>query len=276
MGRALKIQKNNVGAGTTVSGSNPVVTTYNQTILSDAGYPNFGSLTDPVYNSPTQTLDASQFLGVVGGAPTISSPSATYPEISPNVNIALPSGSGQGATTGRIIRQKGSHKFLVSSSTLVQDEDMVVGASYMITTLDVTNWQQMGAPATATVGDIFTCTAVCANPQNGVGVLVGQCILSNTGTPAAGYMSIEFSTGDSSAVYASYITNKWIRDWNGMTYQNYSNSNLGTNNQANENFYPVNFFTDEGTVTWSGAEVVNGAQAQNGSLQLAQVVNITS
>lgn len=275
MGRALKIQKNSVGAGTTVSGSNPVVTTYNQTILADAGYPNFGSLTDPYYGS-ANTLSATDFLGVVGGAPVISSPTTTFPEIQPNVNIALPSGSGQGATTGRIIRQKGSHKFLVSSDTLVQDEDMVVGASYMITTLDTTNWQQMGAPATATVGDIFTCTAVCASPQNGVGVLVGQCVLSNTGTPAAGYMSIEFSTGDSSAVYASYITNKWIRDWNGMTYQNYSPSNAGTNNQSNENFYPVNFFTDEGTMTWSGAEIINNANGQNGSLQLAQVVKITS
>ena len=36
MGRALKIQKNNVGSGSTVTGSNPEVTTYNQTILTDA------------------------------------------------------------------------------------------------------------------------------------------------------------------------------------------------------------------------------------------------
>jgi hypothetical protein len=89
-------------------------------------------------------------------------------------------------------------------------------------------------------------------------------------------MSIAYSVGDSSAVYASYITNKWIRDWNGMTYGNYANSNLGTNTQSSENFYPVNFFTDEGTVTWSGAEVVAGAQAQNGTLQLAQVSSVTS
>jgi hypothetical protein len=89
-------------------------------------------------------------------------------------------------------------------------------------------------------------------------------------------MNIEYSVGDSSAVYASYITNKWIRDWNGMTYSNYSNSNLGTNVQSNENFYPVNFFTDEGTVTWSGAEIINSVNAQNGSLQLAQVVKTTS
>jgi hypothetical protein len=101
-------------------------------------------------------------------------------------------------------------------------------------------------------------------------------VLQNTGTPDAGYMSIEFSVGDSSAVYASYITNKWIRDWNGMTYGNYSDSNAGTNIQSGENFYPVNFFTDEGTVTWSGAEIIGGADAQNGSLQLAQVVKATS
>ena len=275
MGRALKIQKTNTGSGTTVSGSNPVVTTYNQNVLTDAGYPNFGSLTDPYYGS-ANTLSATDFLGVVGGAPVLSSPTTTFPEIQCNVNIALPSGTGQGATTGRIIRQKGAHKFLVSSDTTVNDEEMVVGASYMIITLDTTNWQQMGAPAGAQAGTIFTCTALCADPQNGTGVLVGQCVLSNTGTPTAGNMSIEYSVGDSSAVYASYITNKWIRDWNGMTYQNYSPSNLGTNVQSGENFYPVNFFTDEGTMTWSGAEIIAGANAQNGSLQLAQVVKITS
>ena len=89
-------------------------------------------------------------------------------------------------------------------------------------------------------------------------------------------MSIEYSVGDSSAVYARYITNKWIRDWNGMTYGNYSNNNTGENIQSNENFYVTNFFTDEGTVTWSGAEIINGVDANNGSLQLAQVVNVTS
>ena len=274
MGRALKIQKYGTNNGIT-NGANGALNQPALSTIVDAGYPNFGSLTDPVYNS-AGTLSASDFLGVVGGAPVLSTPSTTYPEIQPNVNIALPSGSGQGATTGRIIRQKGAHKFLVSSDTTVNDEDMVVGASYMIITLDTTNWQQMGAPAGATAGTIFTCTAICANPQNGTGVLVGQCILSNTGTPAAGYMSIEYSVGDSSAVYASYITNKWIRDWNGMTYGNYSPSNSGVNIQSGENFYPVNFFSDEGTVTWSGAELINSTNAQNGSLQLAQVVKITS
>ena len=274
MGRALKIQKNNVGAGTSVSGSNPVVTTYNQTILADAGYPNFGSLTDPVYGS-AGTLSDTDFLGVVGGAPTISSPSATYPEISPKVNIALADGTSTGVDDGRIIRQKGSHKFLVSAATTVNDGSFIVGQAYLIISLGTTTWSSYGAPATVAAGDIFTATSV-GGSGSGTAVPVGQCILANTGSPSAGYMSIAFSTGDSSAVYASYITNKWIRDWNGMTYTNYSPSNSGVNVQSGENFYPVNFFTDEGTVTWSGAEIINGAEAQNGSLQLAQVQSVTS
>jgi hypothetical protein len=61
-----------------------------------------------------------------------------------------------------------------------------------------------------------------------------------------------------------------------MTYGNYSNNNTGENIQSSENFYVTNFFTEEGTVTWSGAEIINGVEAQNGSLQLAQVVNVTS
>ena len=109
MGRALKIQKTNNG------------------VLTDAGYPNFGSLTDPVYNSDN-TLGATEFLGVVGGSPATSTASATFPEIAAVVNISLANGTSTTAGAGRIIRQKGSHKFLVAytASTTV-DESLVVG-----------------------------------------------------------------------------------------------------------------------------------------------------
>lgn len=275
MGRALKIQKTNIGAGTSVSGS---TTSYNQNVLTDAGYPNFGSLTNPVYNSAA-TLSATEFIGVVGGSPATSTASATFPEIAALVNILLADGTdSQTATssyTGRIIRQKGSHKFLVAATgAAIADESFVVGQAYQISTLGTTDWQAVGAGTQSAVGDIFTATA--AGSGTGEAYIVGQCVLANDSTPAAGFMAIGFSVGDSSAVYASYITNKWIRDWNGMTYGNYSDSNTGVNIQSGENFYPVNFFTDEGTVTWSGAEVVGGAQAQNGTLQLAQVDSVTS
>jgi hypothetical protein len=279
MGRALKIQKNNVGAGTTVSGSNPVVTTYNQTVLADAAYPNFGSLTNPVYNTPVQTLDSTQFLGVVGGIFTTSTPSATYPEIYCLVNITLADGTATydlaNQYGGRIIRQKGSHKFLVAYTyASTADEDMIVGQAYQIAALGTTNWQACGAPNGAAVGDIFTVRAIGSG--TGTAYPVGQCVLSNTATPASGNMSIAYSVGDSAAVFASYITNKWVRDWNGMTYQNYSNSNLGTNVQSNENFYVTNFFTDEGNVTVSGGELSGTTQVTNPTIQLAQIASVTS
>lgn len=256
MGRALKIQKTN------------------NSILTDAGFPNFGSLTDPVYNS-AGTLSATDFLGVVGGSPATSTASATFPEIAAVVNISLADGTSTTAGDGRIIRQKGSHKFLVAYTyATTADESLIVGQAYQIASVGTTNWTACGAPSNAGLGDIFTATAVGAG--SGTAYPVGQCVLSNTATPAAGDMSIAYSVGDSSAVYASYITNKWVRDWNGMTYQNYSDSNTGTNVQSSENYYPTNFFTDEGTVTWSGAEIIGGADAQNGTLQLAQIASVTS
>ena len=275
MGRALKIQKNNVGSGSTVTGT-PPVTTYNQTILTDAGFPNFGSLTSPAtpFNS-ANTFNSNQFVGVVGGSPATSTPSTTFPEVLAAVNILLADGTNTTAGAGRLIRQKGAHKFLVAyTASATADESFIVGQAYQISTLGTTNWQACGAGADAAVGDIFT--AVAVGSGTGEAYPVGVCVLSNTGSPTAGNMSIEYSVGDSAAVYASYITNKWIRDWNGMTYGNYSNDNLGQNIQSSENFYVTNFFTDEGTVTWSGAEIINGVEAQNGSLQLAQVVNVTS
>lgn len=273
MGRALKIQKTGTNNGITINANG----TINQPALStavDQGYPNFGSLTDPVYNS-AGTLTSAQFLGVVGGSPATSTASATYPEIACLVNIALANGTSTTSGAGRIIRQKGAHKFLVARTVAqVNAGSFIVGQAYQIVSTGTTDWKAIGAQANATTGDIFTATG--AGTGNGTAYVVGVCVLQNSATPSAGYMSIKFSVGDSTGVYASYISNKWIRDWNGMTYGNYSNSNAGTNVTSGENFYPVNFFSDAGTVTWSGAELINSATAQNGSLQLAQVQKVTS
>ena len=278
MGRALKIQKNNVGSGTTVTGT-PPVTAYNQTVLTDAGFPNFGSLTNPAFNTPVQTLNNNQFLGVVGGIFTTSTPSATFPEIFCLVNIVLADGTSTfdiaSEYAGRIIRQKGSHKFLVAYTyASTADEDMIVGQAYQVASVGTTNWAACGGGADTAVGDIFTATAV----GSGTGTVypVGQCVLSNTATPAAGNMSISYSVGDSSAVYASYITNKWVRDWNGMTYGNYNNGNFGLNIQSSENYYVTNFFTDEGNVTKSGGELSGTTSVDNPTIQLAQISNVTS
>jgi len=266
MGRPLKIQKYGSNQGQGAPGAAVGV---------DLGYPNWGSLTDPSY--PTTAFNTDQFLGVVGGDYTISSPSTTYPVVKCQVNIALPDGTGAGVADGRIIRQKGAHKYLVADGTTLQDEDLVVGAAYQILSLDTTNWQQMGAPAGAISGTIFTCTAVCADPQNGTALLVGQCILTSDLTPAAGLMAISYTTGDSTAVAISKLTNKFLLNWD--TFQNADGTSLdsyasGGNNAgpvvySGESEFAANFFTDEGTVTKSGSE-------DNSSLTLAIVENFTS
>jgi len=218
-------------------------------------------------------------LGVVGGLSTPTT-SVIFPIIDPVVNISLANGTSTGDGTGRLIRQKGAHKFLVAYiDSTISDGNFIVGQSYQIVSLGTTTWYIVGANANANAsvveaGIIFT--AIAANGGgNGTVHPVGQCVLSNTGEPAPGYMSIRFIVDDSAPIYASYITNKWIRDWAGMTYGNYNPGNTGINTQSNTNFYPVNFFTDEGTVTWSGANLINGVEAPNGSLFLAQVANST-
>ena len=266
MGRALKIAKTSPGSGN--SGASVSI---------DIAYPNFGSLTNTVYNTPIQTLDAAQYLGVVGGSATDSTPTATNPQIACVVNLLLADGTNTTAGAGRIVRQKGSHKFLVEyTAAATTAGSFIVGQAYKILSVGTTtNWNAVGhGEGSASVGDEFTATTVGAG--DGTASPIAQCVLSNTATPTAGNMSISYSVGDSTAVYASYITNKWVRDWNGMTYGTYADSNLGTNIQSGENQYVTNFFTDEGNVTVSGGEMVGSTATTNPTIQLAQIAYVTS
>jgi hypothetical protein len=281
MGRPLKISKTNPMAGIFYDNTSQGSTA--KSVNVDQAYPPFAAPTSidlPTVVKPTGANPP--WLGVVGGAPVLSSPSALYPVVECQVNIALPSGSGQGVSNGRIIRQKGNRKFLVvSSGTQVEDESMVVGASYMIGSLDTTNWQQMGAPAGAIPGTIFTCTALCADPQNGYGWLVGTCVLDNTTSPTVGNMAITFSYGDSSAMYVSKLTNRFLQDFaGGETGGNANTGNVWNPAQVKNNvLFDANFFTDEGTFAKSGAEVdtwESGSQNSNGTLNLGIVENYTS
>lgn len=285
MGRPLKIQKYGTAQGITY-GNNGAVNQPASAVGVDLAYPPFADPTSMDLATvvlPQPVTTPLPYTGVVGGAPVLSQPSVSYPVVAVNVNIALPDGSGQGAAAGRIIRQKGAHKFLVSSNTTVEDESMVVGASYMITNLDTTDWQQMGAPAGAQVGTIFTCTAVCASPQNGRGVLVGQCVLKNqaTGSLTAGNMNIIITVGDSTGVRVSKLTNKFVQDFfGGATGGNANTGEVWNPSQVtNDIDYAANFFVDGEQFAKSGAETATWAgtnQNSNGTLTMAQVAKVTS
>jgi hypothetical protein len=248
MGRPLKIQKTSTGSG---SGGASVGV--------DLGYPNFGSLTVPVFNSPTQTLNDAQYVGVVGGAAPTDTPSATNPRIVVTVNITLATGSAAGSATGYIIRQKGSHKYLVGDVTGVADGSFLVGQAYQIVSVGTTAWTAAGAPSNFGVGTIFTATTV--GDGNGTANSVGVCVLDNDVTPAAGLMAITYTQTDSTATPLSKLTNKFLLDWTGgSTYE--------ADQVINDVRIVANFFTDEGTVIKSGT-------AQT-TITLAIVDNVTS
>jgi hypothetical protein len=260
MGRPLKIQKTSTGSGN--GGASVGV---------DLGFPNFASLTNPVVNS-ANTLNTAQFLGVVGGAAPTDTPSATFPRIDVIVNIANPSGSGIGVATGYVIRQKGSHKYLVGDATGVSDGSFVVGQAYQVVTLGTTSWQAIGAEADIAVGGIFTATGTDSG-GNGVANSVGICVLADDATPAAGLMAITFTNTDSTATTVSKLTNKFLLDWTG-------GSDYAAASVVADKRYAANFFTDEGTVIKSGTTGAdNTGTVQSGQqnlLDLAIIDNVTS
>ena len=191
MGRPLKIQKTSTGSG---NGGAAVAV--------DIAFPNFGSLTAPVVNT-ADTLNSTQYLGVVGGAAPTDTPSATNPRVDVIVNIADPSGSGLGVAHGYIIRQKGSHKYLVGDVTGVNDGSFVVGQAYQISTVGTTtDWPAAGAPANYGLGTVFTATSV-GGSGDGAANSVGVCVLADDVTPAAGLMAITFTIGDSTATQSA-------------------------------------------------------------------------
>jgi hypothetical protein len=229
----------------------------------DLGFPNFGSLTAPVFNSPTQTLDSAQYLGVVGGAGPTDAPSATNPRVDVIVNITGSAGDAQ----GYIIRQKGSRKYLVGDVTSIADEDMVVGLAYIIVAVGTTDWVACGAPTNYGVGTIFTATAVGAG--TGTANLVGVCVIGNGQTPTAGLMAITYTNTDSTAVSISKLTNKFLLDFTG-------GSGFTQAEVTNDVRLVANFFTDEGTVIKSGTTAAQNVTGQQNLLNLAIVDNVQS
>jgi hypothetical protein len=260
MGRPLKIQKTSTGSG---NGGAAVGV--------DLGFPNFGSLTAPVVNT-ANTLNTTEYLGVVGGAAPTDAPSATNPRVDVIVNIADPSGAGLGVAQGYVIRQKGSHKYLVGDVTGVNDGSFVVGQAYQIVSVGTTDWAAAGAPSNFGVGTIFTATSV-GGAGSGTANSVGVCVLDDDVTPAAGLMAITFTIGDSNATTISKLTNKFLLDWTG-------GSTYAATSVIADKRYATNFFTDEGTVIKSGTTGAGNtgsvSTGQQNLLDLAIVDNVTS
>jgi hypothetical protein len=275
MGRPLKIQKLGTAQGVTYPNST-TANTPAAAVPVDQGYPNFDSLEVPVINTPP-TLNGTQFLGVVGGASSAAT-SATFPRVQVRVFI-----TGFAEEDGYIIRQKGSHKYLVGGTTA--RTALVSGSAYRITVVGDTDWNSYGVIGTPVVGTIFTATAALGNTGTGRVNAVGVCVLTSDLSPATGLMSISyFRDADSVEVAISKLTNKWLLNWtnfanaNGTSLDSYASggNNAGVVNYSGEGQYVANFFTDEGTVTKSGSNLTGTSIVQNGTADLAIVQNYTS
>lgn len=138
-----------------------------------------------------------------------------------------------------IVRQKGSSKFLVAGTdSIIQDESIAIGQTYMIGNLSDTDWQALGADATAGLYDIFTATANGTGLTTGGGVWpVAICLLVNEATPfEPNTMSVAIFD-DGSTYYASRLKNKFSTNF----ATPYANCNPGVT-------FSATFFNDSGNV----------------------------
>jgi hypothetical protein len=261
MGRPLKINKAAQTGSTTLTGG------------IDIGFNALAGLTAPVLPSPVFD-SATEYLGVVGGSNTVDT--AAYPTVKCRVFI-----TGFAEEDGYIIRQKGSHKYLVGGTTA--RTALVAGSAYRVTVVGDTDWAAVGAGSDVAAGDVFTATAALADTGTGRVNAVGQCVLGSDLTPAAGNMSISYFSNDSTETAISKLTNKFLQNFDGGAVG--GNADTGdvwsaaaaVNNVA----YAANFFSDEGVTAKSGAEAdtwgANGSeQLANGNLDLAIVENYNS
>jgi hypothetical protein len=267
MGRPLKIKKITEASYNSSTGANPGV---------DIGFNALTSLTAPVY--PSSTWTGTEYLGVVGGVQPTTVASAAYPIVKCEVNIT---NSYSGQTPGLIIRQKGSRKFMVATTTAIDPADAVVGVALRIAVVGDTEWASMGAPAGYGIGTIFTPTVASAGSTTGTAQEVGTCVLQNDVTPTAGNMSISYFSNDSTETTVSKLTNKFLQNFAGGATGGSADTGdvWNATQQINNVVFADNFFSDEGVTAKSGAEVdtwVGTSQLATGNLDLAIVENFTS
>jgi hypothetical protein len=137
---------------------------------------------------------------------------------------------------GYILRQKGKRKFLVADSTTLQDEDIVAGLTYRITSVSGTDWTQYGAGPDAAVGKIFTATINGSDAvlDDGTVNLVGTCKTANLANTSltVNTMNLVATKDPSGTVNLDSMTSKHAIDFTAAAGVN---DNAGTHYYASTN-----------------------------------------
>ena len=126
----------------------------------------------------------------------------------------------QSEANGYILRQKGKNKFLVASTTLIQDEDIVANNSYVITDTSNTDWTFFGLTNAAN-GQVFTASVNGAGlATNGVVNRVGVCTLANTANAslASDTMTVTCTFANSSTFKAKTLSNHFVTNFSDVKY----------------------------------------------------------
>jgi hypothetical protein len=99
-----------------------------------------------------------------------------------------------------IIKQKGARRYLVADVSTVNDEDIALGSSYVITSLGTTDWAALGCPGTAFVGKVFRAKIAGSGlTTTGTARLVQVAKLVSGAPAAAGEMRLQGFIGGNPA-----------------------------------------------------------------------------
>lgn len=134
----------------------------------------------------------------------------------PTIPIRVYNGS---AKEGYIVDQKGARTFKCADDTSVNDEDMVVGAQYVIVTVGSTDWVACGA-VDAKVGRLFTATAAGSGSGTAYRVIKAKLVQGTNSDPTvANTATLVGINATGNPVVLRKLNYRTASDFNGNRYK---------------------------------------------------------
>ena len=133
----------------------------------------------------------------------------------PKIPIRVYNGS---AKEGYIVDQKGARTFKCADDTTVNDEDMVVGAQYVIVSVGTTDWVACGA-VDAKVGRLFTATAAGSGSGTAYRVIKAKLVQGTNNDPTVANTATLVGTTAGGPVTLKKINFRTAVDFSGNRYK---------------------------------------------------------
>lgn len=135
---------------------------------------------------------------------------------SPTIPIRVYNGS---AKEGYIVNQVGARTFKCADDTSVNDEDMVIGAQYVIVSVGSTDWVACGA-VDAKVGRLFTATAAGSGSGTAYRVIKAKLVEGTNSDPTvANTATLVGINATGNPVVLRKLNYRTASDFNGNRYK---------------------------------------------------------